>query len=97
MVQRKAPQAFEEACRQTSIYRAAFHVPPTTEDIVSSAAEIASRYQIQFWDALMCASSHQASAKALLTEDMQDGQTLHGVKLINPFKQSNDALVEGLF
>jgi predicted nucleic acid-binding protein len=32
----------------------------------------------------------------LLTEDMQDGRTIEGLRLINPFLAANNAAVEAL-
>ena len=32
----------------------------------------------------------------MLTEDLQDGFQLHGVKFVNPFKGANDALIDAI-
>ena len=43
------------------------------------------RYQISFWDALIVAAAKTASCGFLLTEDLQNGQKLDGVEVVNPF------------
>src|ERR1700681_4432501 len=36
-IQRRVPEAFEDAIRQASIYQAAFLTPPTTDGIINAA------------------------------------------------------------
>jgi len=43
------------------------------------------RYQLSFWDALIVAAAKAAGCAFLLTEDLQAGQDLDGVKVLNPF------------
>jgi len=50
----------------------------------------------QLWDCVVCVASAQAGAKVLLTEDMQDGRTLAGLRLMNPFAAANDDAIEAL-
>jgi len=88
-IQRRVPQAFDDAIRQASIYRAAFLTPPTTDAVIDTASSLARTHRMQLWDCVVCAASAQAGAKVLLTEDMQDGRILDGLRLINPFAVSN--------
>jgi len=96
-VQRRVPAAFEEAIRQASIYQAAFLTPPSTDAIVTRASELARAHRMQFWDCVVCAASAEAGAKVLLTEDMQDGRTLNGLRLINPFAATNAEAIAALW
>jgi predicted nucleic acid-binding protein len=96
-VQRRVPAAFEQAIRQASIYRAAFLTPPTTDAIISTASEFARAHRMQLWDGVVCAAAIDAGAKVLLTEDMQDGRMLDGLRLINPFATGNAEAIGGLF
>jgi predicted nucleic acid-binding protein len=41
--------------------------------------------RLSYWDALMVASAAEAGCTAMLSEDMQDGRTIFGVEIINPF------------
>jgi predicted nucleic acid-binding protein len=95
-VQRRVPAAFKEAIRQASIYQAAYLTPPTTDAIISKAAELARGHHVQFWDCVVCAASADAGAKVLMTEDMQDGRMLEGIRLINPFAVVNAEIVDAL-
>ncbi len=42
--------------------------------------------QISFWDALLVRCAVAARAKRLLTEDLQHGQLVDGVRIENPFR-----------
>jgi predicted nucleic acid-binding protein len=95
-VQRRLPAAFEEAIRQASIYRAAFLTPPTTDEILIRASELAHAHRMQLWDCVVCAASAQAGAKVIMTEDMQDGRIIDGLRLLNPFAAANAEAIEAL-
>lgn len=95
-VQRRVPAAFEEAIRQARVYQTAFLTPPTTTDIVNKASDLAHAHHLQFWDGVICAVSTQAGAKALLTEDLQDGRIIDGLQLLNPFASANIRAVDDL-
>jgi predicted nucleic acid-binding protein len=57
---------------------------PTTVKTVIRAIDIAGMTQIQFWDALIVASAEEAEATHLYSEDLNSGQTIAGVKILNP-------------
>ncbi|HTQ83185.1 MAG TPA: PIN domain-containing protein [Pseudolabrys sp.] len=88
-VQRRVPAAFEQAIRQTAIYQGAFLTPPTTDVILNKACELAGAHRLHLWDCVVCAASAAAGARVLMTEDMQDGQMIEGLRLINPFAAAN--------
>ena len=96
VVQRRAPAAFAVAVRQAEIYRAAFLTPPTTDDVMAAAADLAAAHGLQMWDAVICAAAERGGAKAVLTEDLQDGRMLQGMRLINPFDAANDSAIDAL-
>jgi predicted nucleic acid-binding protein len=95
-VHRSLPAAFDAAIRQASIYQAAFLTPPTTDAIISQASAMARAHGMQLWDCVVCAASIAAGAKVLLTEDMQDGRTIEGLRLINPFAAGNVEAIEAV-
>jgi predicted nucleic acid-binding protein len=43
------------------------------------------RFQLSFWDSLIVAAAKTAGCRYLLTEDLQAGQNLDGIQVINPF------------
>lgn len=56
-----------------------------TEDLHRSAVEISARYGFHIYDSLILAAAMEAGCTTLLTEDMQDGQVVDGVRIENPF------------
>jgi predicted nucleic acid-binding protein len=59
---------------------------PTTPQTVLRATEVGEAAGIGFWDALIVASAEQAGAGILYSEDLNDGQVIAGVRVVNPFK-----------
>jgi predicted nucleic acid-binding protein len=57
----------------------------TTVETVTRATEIAELARISFWDALIVASAEEVDAEELLSEDLNDGQAIAGIKIVNPF------------
>jgi predicted nucleic acid-binding protein len=57
---------------------------PTTPDTVTRAIDIAEMAQIMFWDALIVASAEQVQATHVYSEDLNAGQIIAGVKIVNP-------------
>jgi predicted nucleic acid-binding protein len=93
-VQRRVPGSFEDAVRQALLYQSVFLIPPTTEAIINRASEMAHAHRMQLWDCVVCTASAQAGARVLLTEDMQDGRIIDGLRLINPFAAANSKSID---
>ena len=53
---------------------------------ILAAIDIQDRYRYSFWDALIVHAAIQGGATVLLSEDLSDSQTIHGVTIKNPFK-----------
>jgi predicted nucleic acid-binding protein len=59
--------------------------------IVLSAADVLAAVdlhlldRISFWDALIVRAASKSGCNILLTEDMQHGRVIDGVKIVNPF------------
>ncbi len=53
--------------------------------LVGHAAQISQLYQISYWDAAIVAAAVRSGAKALITEDLNTGQVIEGIAIINPF------------
>ncbi|MBI4754033.1 MAG: PIN domain-containing protein [Betaproteobacteria bacterium] len=67
-----------------SLYRAWVR-QPTTPDTVLRAADIAELAKVSFWDAMIIAAAEAAAVRTLLTEDLNHGQIIAGVRIENPF------------
>lgn len=56
----------------------------TTATVVR-ASEISEVWQISFWDSLIVAAAKEAGASELLSEDLNHGQLVEGIRIVNPF------------
>lgn len=56
---------------------------------VIRASEIEEKYKLSFWDALVVVAAFEAKADTILTEDLNPGQTIEGIRLENPFIQGS--------
>lgn len=54
---------------------------------------IQDRYGLSWWDALIAATAQSAGCRYLLTEDLQAGQQLGEVQVVNPFMTDPDMSV----
>ncbi|MGC2321989.1 MAG: PIN domain-containing protein [Terriglobales bacterium] len=57
----------------------------TTHADISTAFRIEDEYRIGFWDALVVASALKSGANRILSEDLNAGQTIAGIRIENPF------------
>jgi hypothetical protein len=57
----------------------------TTSEEISAAFRIEDEARIGFWDALIVAGALKAGADRILSEDLNPGQTISGVRIENPF------------
>lgn len=48
------------------------------------AVEISETWQISFWDGMIVAAAERSGASELLTEDLQNGQHIAGILIVNP-------------
>jgi predicted nucleic acid-binding protein len=58
----------------------------TTPAELTTAFRIEDEARIGFWDALIVAAALKAGADRLLSEDMNPGQRIAGLRIENPFK-----------
>lgn len=57
-------------------------------DALEVAWSIEDRFGLSFWDSLIVATAHVAGCDVLLTEDLQHGKDLDGVRVVDPFQAS---------
>lgn len=82
-----------EAKSKISLYTDMFEAPKTSHLDLMTAASFAGQFNFQFFDAVIVAVARRAGAAILLTEDMQDGVEVGGLKIVNPFAAANEALI----
>jgi predicted nucleic acid-binding protein len=68
----------------------AWHPVSIDSLLLDHAWKIQDRYHLSFWDALIVAAAKAASCSWLLTEDLQAGQNLDGIIVVNPFLHAPD-------
>ncbi|MCZ7562560.1 MAG: PIN domain-containing protein [Burkholderiales bacterium] len=57
-------------------------------ELVQRAIEWSRRHDLAYWDALIVAAASSGGATALISEDLQHGQTIEGVRIVNPFVET---------
>ena len=90
LVKRRPPLPPDDVGSFIQSLAAAFAIVPLTHTLVEKAIRGVKEYQLSYFDAQIWAASKQAGAAVLLTEDGQDGQSLEGVRIINPFSDTFD-------
>lgn len=58
------------------------HVSP---ELIDHAIDRSVLSQISFWDALIVAASASAGCMTIFSEDLNAGQVINGVRIVNPF------------
>jgi predicted nucleic acid-binding protein len=81
---RKAGLSTEASAQRVESYLA-WHVIDNDRALLRAAFDVQRRWQFSFWDSLIVAAAHRSGADALWTEDLPSGQSLDGVKVVNPF------------
>ncbi len=59
--------------------------------LILTASQLQERYRLSFWDALIVEAARVAGAERLLTEDLQHGQDIEGVRIEDPFRDVANA------
>lgn len=62
-----------------------------TGSCMQSAWELEDQYSLSWWDALIVSAAQVSGCDLLLTEDLQAGQVLGGVRVVNPFTTPPEA------
>jgi predicted nucleic acid-binding protein len=86
-VLKRRPASAENAQRIVRAYRESFSVVSATEADLDDALLAHRQHNIPFWDAMLWATARRAGCTLLLSEDLQDGRTLGGVAIRNPFAE----------
>lgn len=54
---------------------------------VLDAVDLADRYRLSFWDALVVVAARTGGAAVIYSEDFNDGQAFGPVRIVNPFRE----------
>jgi predicted nucleic acid-binding protein len=88
---RKLPGARDEA---RSEVRDLLAWNPVTADaaLLEAGWKIQDRYRLSYWDALIVAAAKTSLCGYLLTEDLQAGQKLEGMEVLDPFVRGPESI-----
>ncbi len=85
---KKADYLEEEIRKLINNLQNVYDIYPITVEDSLKASEVRSRFYISYWDSLIIASALNNRCNILYSEDMQHNQIIEGLKIINPFKES---------
>lgn len=86
VARRKPALEWDELEETLGVLKAVCEVQPVTIATHERGLAIACRHKLSIYDALIVAAAAIAGATTLWSEDMQDGATLDGVTIRNPFR-----------
>lgn len=75
-----AEQGLEEVARLAPLARVAID-----RELVLAAITLRLAKSISYWDALIVSAAARLGCDVLLTEDLNDGEMIAGVRVVNPF------------
>lgn len=64
----------------------AWHPCPIDATLLETAWSIADEASVSHWDALIVAAAIHQDCETVLSEDLQHGQIIEGVRIVNPFR-----------
>lgn len=90
-VTKKIPRPLSKRSARLVVSSYAIWCIETTSVEISNAFRIEDESRIGFWDALIVASALKGGAYRILSEDLNAGQTIAGIRIENPFRRHAQA------
>jgi predicted nucleic acid-binding protein len=84
-VTRKGKMTIDDASAQIRDWQTLFTTTYPGPGSLSRAIDAVKRHNLSFWDAMIWSVAKEAGVTVLLSEDLQDGRELTGVRFRNPF------------
>jgi len=75
-----------DKARQRVEALARLHVVIIQPALILAAIDLVRLHSISFWDALIVRSAQSAACTRLLTEDLEDGEMIEGLRIENPWR-----------
>ena len=85
VVTKKLSCSKEDAKNYVENFSKAFDVEQVSVNHILKAVDISMKTQFSFWDSLILSAASQSGCLALYSEDLNNGQIVDGVKIVNPF------------
>ena len=88
VARRKMGMSWEETRTFLALVRSLLAVEPLSAAIHETGIDLAQRYSLSVYDAMIAAAALHADCDVLLSEDMQDGLVLDArLRIANPFQR----------
>ena len=94
VVTRKAGVDRAAAADLVETWSAAVATEGATLQDFREARRAVSEHGLSFWDAMLWATVRRVGVDLLISEDFQDGRSIEGVRIANPFAPGNSALID---
>jgi predicted nucleic acid-binding protein len=87
VARRKLGKGWKDISKALQVLRVFCPEPlPITIETHEAALRIAEQYGYRIYDSLVLAAALESSCGVLYSEDLQDGQKIEGLTIINPFR-----------
>lgn len=84
---KKIPRPLSKESARLVVSTYAIWCVETTSNEISNAFRIEDESKIGFWDALIVASALKSGASRIFSEDLNAGQAIAGIAVVNPFSK----------
>lgn len=81
------PMSRREAREIVALY-ATWPVIQVDVPLILTASQLEEQHKLSFWDALVVEAARRSGATRLVTEDLQGGRLIGGIKIENPFAET---------
>lgn len=81
-----AALALDEVMAFVGVWRR-FPIVPIDMALIDAATDVTRRTNYSWWDSLIVAAAIRSGCDRLLSEDMQHGRVIDGVRIENPFRE----------
>lgn len=85
VVRRRRIESLPSAIAKVDALSVVFEVAPTTNLVAAAALTLVRDHRFQVWDAVIWSAARAAGATLFVSEDLQDGLVLDGMRVVNPF------------
>lgn len=86
---KKKINPLDETIRFAREFMELFEVSAVDATVILRSFEIIQTHKFSSWDSLIIAAALQTKASVLYTEDLQHGQKIEKMKIVNPFLQKD--------
>ncbi len=85
---RKASYTESEIRQTIGNFQTRYPILNVTTNIIHQASMLRESYSFSYWDSVVIATAIEADCTLVYSEDMQNGQQIGNLKIINPFTSS---------